>query len=58
MYKVGVFKEINKHVLLNFLLCPKDLTKHFKVTPTLLALSYQSEVNYTPVLEVLKHHLK
>lgn len=57
MHKVCIFKQINKLVL-NFLLCPKDITKRFKVTLTLLAPLTRNEVNYTPVVEVLKHHLK
>lgn len=56
MYKNCVFKQINKLVL-NFLFCSNDIKKYFKVHPYLPCPSYQSELNYTPVLEVLKHHL-
>lgn len=60
--KVRVFKQTSKQtkkpVLCNFPLCPKDITKHFKDTPTLLAPSCQSGVNHTPILDILKHHLK
>lgn len=59
--KVPAFKQINKQtnkpVLLNFSLCPKDITKYFQDNPAPFALSCQSEVNYTPVLDILKHHL-